>query len=362
MNAQDGLDRLRILLKQMESVLIAFSGGADSAFLYKVAADVLGENALGVTGRSASVPSRDRRDIETFVQRYRLPHLYVDTEETAKEEYLSNPANRCFFCKNELFSRLSRIQKERNIRWIADGTNADDVADNRPGTEAARQQGVRSPLQEAGLNKEAIRVLSREMGLPTWNKPSSACLASRFPYGTRITPEKMDCVDRCEEYLRTLGIGQIRVRQIEPDARIEALPEDFPRIVEHRSTIVSFFKQAGYRFITLDLEGFRSGSLNELLPKQESPKRNSRRRAETGAFRKEKEIPFQTENLRPRHVHALHRRGLPEQSRPGAWAFVLFHQRRPRNRRGSGKIDQTTNNVAEYQALIEGLRAPRSMG
>lgn len=363
MNAQDGLDRLRILLKQMESVLIAFSGGADSAFLYKVAADVLGENALGVTGRSASVPSRDRRDIETFVQRYRLPHLYVDTEETAKEEYLSNPANRCFFCKNELFSRLSRIQKERNIRWIADGTNADDVADNRPGTEAARQQGVRSPLQEAGLNKEAIRVLSREMGLPTWNKPSSACLASRFPYGTRITPEKMDCVDRCEEYLRTLGIGQIRVRQIEPDARIEALPEDFPRIVEHRSTIVSFFKQAGYRFITLDLEGFRSGSLNELLPKQESPKTETAAAAPKPApSEKKKKFHFKPKTFGPGTFTLYTDGGCQNNPGPGAWAFVLFSSEGQETARGSGKIDQTTNNVAEYQALIEGLRGAAKHG
>jgi len=348
----------------MESVLIAFSGGTDSAFLYKVAADVLGENVLGVTGRSPSVPSQDRKDIEAFIEHYRLPHLYIDTRETEKEEYLSNPANRCFFCKDELFSQLSQIQKERRIRWMADGANADDVADYRPGATAARQQGVRSPLQEAGLTKEAIRVLSREMGLPTWNKPSSACLASRFPYGTRITPEKMRRVDRCEEFLRTLGIGQIRVRHIEPDARIEALPEDFARIVEQRAEIVSFFKKENYRFITLDLEGFRSGSLNAMLPKQESPK------AETAAAKpkpatsekKKKKFEFKPKTFGPGVFTLYTDGGCQNNPGPGAWAFVLFNHEGRESARGSGKIEQTTNNIAEYRAMIEGLRCAAKHG
>lgn len=363
MNTQAGMDRLRAILKDMESVLIAFSGGTDSAFLYKVAADVLGENALGVTGRSPSVPSQDRKDIEDFIKRYRLPHLYIDTRETGKEEYLSNPANRCFFCKDELFSQLSQIQNERKIRWMADGANADDVADYRPGATAARQQGVRSPLQEAGLTKEAIRILSREMGLPTWNKPSSACLASRFPYGTRITPEKMSRVDRCEEFLRSLGIGQLRVRHLEPDARIEVLPEDFPRIVEHRAAIVSFFKKEGYRFISLDLEGFRSGSLNDMLPEQGSPKDEpAAAKPKPAPSEKKKKFEFKPKTFGPGIFTLYTDGGCQNNPGPGAWAFVLFNHEGHETARGSGKIDQTTNNVAEYQALIEGLRCAAKQG
>lgn len=363
MNTQTEMDRLRCILEEMESILIAFSGGTDSAFLYKVAADVLGENVLGVTGRSASVPSHDRRDIEAFVARYRLPHLYIETGETGKEEYASNPANRCYFCKNELFSQLSKIQKERKIRWIADGSNADDGADYRPGTTAARQQGVRSPLQEAGLTKEAIRGLSREMGLPTWNKPSSACLASRFPYGTRITPEKMDRVDRCEEFLRALGIGQIRVRHIEPDARIEVLPEDLSRIIEHRAEIVSCFKNEGYRYIALDLEGFRSGSLNKMLPKQGSPKTEASATAPKPApSERKKKFEFKPKTFGP-GVFALYTDGgCQNNPGPGAWAFVLFDSEGKETARGSGKIDQTTNNIAEYRALIEGLQCAAKQG
>ncbi|MFH1080820.1 MAG: ATP-dependent sacrificial sulfur transferase LarE [Pseudomonadota bacterium] len=267
MELQDKLGVLKKNIKQMQSVVVAYSGGVDSAFLLKAAHDILDENAVAVTARSHIHPEREFRQAVEFAQKIGARHVVIDSEELEMDGFSDNPPNRCYICKKALFSMIGEWARQHHIRHVTDGSNVDDRGDYRPGTQAAKEAGVVSPLQEADLNKDEIRIWSKEMGLHTWDKPASACLASRFPYGQRITREKLQQVDQGEQFLLDMGFRQVRARHHGDVARLEVSADERGKFfnIALMDKVYEKFRQLGFSYVSLDLKGYRTGSLNEAI-------------------------------------------------------------------------------------------------
>jgi uncharacterized protein len=259
--------RLQTLLREMEQVVVGYSGGVDSTLVMKVAHDVLGANALAVVGDSEAFPQGEVDAALAVAEQMGWQVVRVRTHELSNIHFRVNNPDRCYHCKTELFTELRETAEARGIRWIADGSHADDgkPGDHRPGMKAMEERGVRSPLREAGIGKSEIRHLAAFLNLPNWDKPSFACLSSRFPYGTTINADLLTRVDGCEKFLRELGFRQFRVRHHDTVCRLEVEPADFGRVMEHREAINARFRELGYTYVTLDLEGYRTGKMNDTL-------------------------------------------------------------------------------------------------
>jgi uncharacterized protein len=265
---QKKYEHLQQILKELDSVVIGYSGGVDSTLLLKVAHDVLGDRALAVIGRSETYPSSEYQEAVAVAQSFGARYIEVTTEETDDLKFKENPPDRCYFCKSELFGKLADIAAREGIPWIADGSITDDIGDFRPGMKAKKEKSICSPLLDAGLSKEEVREISKFLSLSTWDKPSFACLASRFPYGFGITKENLSKIDRAEAFLRTLNFRNYRVRHHDDKtARIEVNANEIARLIEPeiRERITTFFASLGFTYITLDLKGYRRGSMNEVL-------------------------------------------------------------------------------------------------
>ena len=260
-------DDLKEYIKSLRSVAVAFSGGVDSTFLLKTAHDVLGDNCVAITARSCSFPQRELNEAKAFCENEGIKHIIIESEELSIDGFAQNPKNRCYLCKTELFTKMRKAAAELGIENIAEGSNIDDNGDYRPGLIAVKEQNIKSPLRHAGLTKNEIRELSKNLGLDTWDKQSFACLSSRFVYGETITEEKLGMVDKAEQYLLDLGFTQVRVRVHGDMARIEINKNEFPKILEKSDSVYDYLKSLGFTYVSLDLGGYRTGSMNETLEK-----------------------------------------------------------------------------------------------
>ena len=271
-STEQKLADLRAVIEPYESVVVAFSAGADSTLVAKVATDVLGERALAVTSASESLAERELQEALEYAESLGINHRVIYTQELQNPDYLANPTNRCYHCKTELYDHLVELAQAEGYQHVANGLNLDDLGDYRPGLQAAKEHEVRAPLQEAGLTKPDVRAISKLLNVPTWDKPAMACLSSRVPYGEAITPEKLRQIDRAEQVLRDLGYRQLRVRHHGQVARIE-LPTDqlVAFVTEHAAIASERLKEFGFLYVTLDLQGFRSGSMNDVLKKPSAP-------------------------------------------------------------------------------------------
>lgn len=270
MELQQKLTQLKDILKNLEGAAIAFSGGVDSTFLLKVAHDVLGDRVIGVTARSSTYPEREFKEAQQYAKDFGVKHVVIVSEELEIDGFSKNPVNRCYYCKHELFTKVRSVAQEHGLKHVLDGSNFDDLSDYRPGMHAASELKVISPLKEAQLTKDDIRQLSKEMGIPTWNKPAFACLSSRFPYGNEITMEKLKMVELAEQYLLDLGFKQIRVRHHEKIARIEVAKGERVRFfdLDLMDQVGNYMREIGFDYVTLDLLGYRTGSMNEVLTEE----------------------------------------------------------------------------------------------
>jgi uncharacterized protein len=267
-SVEEKFARLKGIFRSIGRVVVAYSGGVDSTLLLRVAKESLGEeHVIAVTALSPLFPERELTGAKKMAQEMGLKHILIESNELEIEGFSKNPLNRCYFCKKELFEEMQNLARKEAISFVVEGSTLDDEMDHRPGRRAIQELGIRSPLQEARFTKEDVRELSRTLGLPTWDKPSFACLASRFPYGEEITPEGLRMVDEAENFLFSLGFKQVRVRHYQSLARIEVYPEEMSRLMNGslREKVVNCLKKIGYRYVTLDLQGFRSGSMNEVL-------------------------------------------------------------------------------------------------
>lgn len=260
-------EKLFSILKSLRRVIVAYSGGTDSAYLAWAASRVLGDDALAITADSPSIPESHKRDAAEYARICGFRHEFIPTYEFENPDYVKNAPDRCYHCKDELFTRLEQVARERGIEHIIYGVNRDDLGDYRPGQQAARLHQVRAPLVEAGLSKAEIRELARQAGLPFWDRPAAACLSSRIPYGTQVTAERVKTVEKGEEAVRALGFRQFRVRYHGELVRLEFAPEELPRAlnIEMAAKLTAIFKPLGFHYVTVDLEGYRKGSLNEVL-------------------------------------------------------------------------------------------------